>query len=72
MTSDQPQGGSALYLAGVCLAAADSASQALTGTAYYDNFIVQQRVPEPASLLLALWGAFAAVLMGYRTRRAQD
>jgi hypothetical protein len=53
-------------------AAADSASQALTGTAYYDNFIVQQRVPEPSSLLLALWGAFAAVLMGYRKRRASD
>ena len=50
-------------------AAGDPVSQALTGTAYYDNFFVQQ-VPEPGSFLLALGATFAAGLAGYRKLRA--
>ncbi len=41
-------------------AAGDPGSQALTGTAYFDNFVVQQVVPEPMTMsLLALGGLLA-------------
>ena len=38
----------------------DPASQALTGTAYFDNFIVFTRVPEPCTLVLVLLGLSCA------------
>jgi hypothetical protein len=54
-------------------AAGDAASQALGGTAYFDNFVVVESmlpcIPEPTSLALAVLG-FGAVAGTGRSRRA--
>jgi hypothetical protein len=50
-------------------AAGDPASLALTGTAYYDNFLVREGacIPEPSTVLLAVFGLMATQLR--RSRR---
>ncbi len=52
-------------------AAGDAASQALTGTAYYDNFLVREGqcpVPEPAAAALAAFGVLGACSLRRRRR----
>jgi hypothetical protein len=51
-------------------AAGDPVSLALAGTAYYDNFLVRegQCIPEPSTVLLAVFG-FMAAQLGRRSRR---
>jgi len=51
-------------------AAGNAASLALTGTAYYDNFLVREGVciPEPSTVLLAVFGLMATQLRR-RSRR---
>lgn len=53
-------------------AAGDSISQSLTGTAYYDNFIVYQpavKIPEPSTLALAATALVATPWLARRRRR---
>lgn len=55
-------------------AAGDAASLALTGTGYFDNFLVREGacpIPEPGSLILALL-AMTAGLLPFRSRRRMD
>ncbi len=53
-------------------AAGDAASQALTGTAYYDNFLVREgpcMIPEPATAALALTALIGIVVLRRRAER---
>ncbi|HJQ82270.1 MAG TPA: PEP-CTERM sorting domain-containing protein [Lacipirellulaceae bacterium] len=55
-------------------AAGEAASQALTGTAYFDNFLVREGacpIPEPATLALIGFGLAGASLGARRNRQGQ-
>jgi PEP-CTERM motif len=55
-------------------AAGDAGSQALTGTAYYDNFLVREGacpIPEPATFALIGFGLAGASLAARRNRQGQ-